>query len=158
MSLIISVIGIYDSNKNETKVTTGSDGTVSIKLKPGVYQYQEIVAPKGYELNNTIYSFTVAKDGTVTFNTANGIIYDKKKEEKPDIPTEPEKPDTPDEPKGNVIIPIENTIVQKTIKEQPENMVNGRLPQTGETEGTIIVVAIIAISGIYFETKIRNKE
>lgn len=171
-----AIIGIYDINKKEVKITTGDNGTVSFKAKPGVYQYQELVAPDGYELNNTIYTFTVTKTGEVIFdNNTNGIIYDKKKEEKPaepdkpdtpdipdipdkpdvpDKPEEPNKPVTPDTPKGNTIIPGQNTI----IKEQPENMVNGRLPQTGETEGMVIITLILAVFGIYFGIKIRNKQ
>ena len=119
------------------------------------------MAPDGYELDSTIYTFTVTKTGEVIFdNDTKGIIYDKKKEEKPDIPDTPDKPDVPDKPvtpenpKGNTIIPGENT----TIKEQPENMVNGRLPQTGETEGMVIITLILAVFGIYFGIKIRNKQ
>ncbi len=156
-----AIIGIYDSNKKEVKITTKENGTINFKAKPGVYQYQELVAPDGYELDSTIYTFTVTKTGEVIFdNDTKGIIYDKKKEEKPDIPDTPDKPDVPDKPvtpenpKGNTIIPGENT----TIKEQPENMVNGRLPQTGETEGMVIITLILAVFGIYFGIKIRNKQ
>ena len=161
-----AIIGIYDANKNETKITTTENGTISFKAKPGVYQYQELVAPDGYELNNTIYTFTVAKDGTVTFDSANGIIYNKKKEEKPDVPDVPDnpdipdkpdvpnKPDTPENPKGNVIIPGENTIV----KEPEENIANGKLPQTGQTEEIIAITLVLVIAGIYFGIKIKDKQ
>ena len=60
----------------------GENGTINFKAKPGVYQYQELVAPDGYELDSTIYTFTVTKTGEVIFdNDTKGIIYDKKKEE-----------------------------------------------------------------------------
>lgn len=33
--------------------------------EPGTYYFREVVAPDGYELNETIFSFTVFEDGSI---------------------------------------------------------------------------------------------
>ncbi len=32
---------------------------------PGEYRFREVAAPEGYELNETIFSFTVFEDGSI---------------------------------------------------------------------------------------------
>ena len=57
-----AVFEIMDSDKNviATK-TTGKDGRISVSdLRSGYYR--EISAPQGYELDSTVYPFTVEKD------------------------------------------------------------------------------------------------
>ena len=82
-----AVIGIYDENGNPildsngkaVKITTNSNGIISFKIKPGTYKYKEEKAPSGYQLNDTVYTFSVSDNGTVVFeNNTNGIIYDTK--------------------------------------------------------------------------------
>ena len=91
-----AVIGIYDKDGNEIldengnpiRVTTNANGQVKFNgLEEGTYKYKEIQAPEGYILNDTMYSFTVNKDGSITYENSNnnyGIIYNKKKEEEPE--------------------------------------------------------------------------
>ena len=84
-----AIIEVYDSNGNvkldidgnPVRLTTNENGIATFKASPGKYYYKEVVAPNGYELNDTMYSFTVSKDGTILFeNGTNGIIYNNKKQ------------------------------------------------------------------------------
>ncbi len=75
-------IGLYDNEGNAiTEGITGEDGKVVFTglLVGKTYKYKEIEAPDGYTLNNTIYSFKVAKDGTIEYLgetiEINGIKY-----------------------------------------------------------------------------------
>ena len=90
-----SVIGLCDKNGNilkdkngkEIKGTTDEKGEIDFakitNIEPGTYYYKEIKAPEGYKNNNEIYSFVVDGEGKVTFDKANGKIYNEKnKEEK----------------------------------------------------------------------------
>ena len=80
---------LKDSEGNPIQLITNEKGQIEIRIEPGTYKYKEIEAPEGYELNGTMYSFTVNEDGSVTFengqdgeNGLQGIIYnDKKKTE-----------------------------------------------------------------------------
>ena len=46
--------------------TTGKDGKILVEnLRYGSYHYQEIEAPKGYDLDSTIYDFAVGHDGQI---------------------------------------------------------------------------------------------
>ena len=46
------------------EATTGEDGTVSFEnLVYGSYTYQEIKAPNGYQLDETVYDFSITEDG-----------------------------------------------------------------------------------------------
>ena len=93
-----AIIGIYDkegnavldSEGNPIQLTTNAKGEIELpSLEYGEYQYKEIKAPEGYVLNDTMYSFVVNGDGSITFkagpdgvNGVDGIIYnDKKKTE-----------------------------------------------------------------------------
>ncbi len=93
-----AIIGIYDkegnaildSEGNPIQLTTNTKGEIELpSLEYGEYQYKEIKAPEGYVLNDTMYSFVVNGDGSITFkdgpdgvNGVDGIIYnDKKKTE-----------------------------------------------------------------------------
>ena len=89
-----AIIGIYDkdgnavldSEGNPIQLTTNAKGEIGIpSLEYGEYQYKEIKAPEGYVLNDTMYSFVVNGDGSITFkdgpdgvNGVNGIIYNSK--------------------------------------------------------------------------------
>ena len=89
-----AIIGIYDkegnavldSEGNPIQLTTNAKGEIELpSLEYGEYQYKEIKAPEGYVLNDTMYSFVVNGDGSITFkagpdgvNGVNGIIYNSK--------------------------------------------------------------------------------
>ena len=64
-------IEIYDENNNlYDTVTTGADGTVTIKKIPvGTYTFMEIEAPTGYSLNTTVFEFSIDGHGVVTGTT-----------------------------------------------------------------------------------------
>ena len=71
-----AVIGIYDENKNEiigedgnpVRKITNEKGQVTFeKLEPGIYYYEEIEAPDGYDRDENKYKFVINGDGTVTF-------------------------------------------------------------------------------------------
>ena len=71
---------LFRSKDKDGKVvaesTTDSSGKIVInKIAAGQYKLQETVAPKGYELNKTVYTFTINPDGTVEGETT---IYNKK--------------------------------------------------------------------------------
>lgn len=78
------------------KEYTSNDGTLSnIVLEPGKYTFCEIVAPEGYILNETVFTFEVNADGTVTGTT-------EFTNERVPVTPEPEPEPTPtpdDEPK-----------------------------------------------------------
>jgi uncharacterized surface anchored protein len=61
-------IGVYDAANTEVyKETTGEDGKITISyLAPGTYTFKELTAPEGYSLNETVFTFTVDKNGAVT--------------------------------------------------------------------------------------------
>lgn len=49
---------------------TGKDGNITFKKAvPGTYTFKETVAPNGYLINTTTFTFTVNQDGTVTGTT-----------------------------------------------------------------------------------------
>ncbi len=83
-----AIIALYDEEGNplkgengeEIKLTTDVNGEVTIpSLRYGIYKYKEVEAPEGYELNDTMYSFKVNSDGTITFEgETEGIIYNEK--------------------------------------------------------------------------------
>ena len=76
-----ATIKIYNSDRVEiAEFTTNEYGEIKFRAEPGKYYYQEVIAPEGYELNNTMYEFTVNENGTVTFKDNEGIIYNNKKE------------------------------------------------------------------------------
>ena len=53
-------INIYDSNMNLiNKEITNRGGNISIELEYGKYYYQEVEAPNGYELDDTIYMIDI---------------------------------------------------------------------------------------------------
>ena len=76
-----ATIALYKEGQNQIiqTVTTREDGKGVFKgLRPGTYYYQEIKAPMGYMLNNTIYSFKVNEDGSIEYGENQGIIYNEK--------------------------------------------------------------------------------
>jgi len=62
-----SLVEIRDTDGNVIyRVYTGEDGVLpDIILEPGNYVFEEMVAPKGYIRNKTVFEFTVNPDGTV---------------------------------------------------------------------------------------------
>ena len=60
-------IEITDEDGNVVyKGTSDADGKIYFDApEPGVYQFYEKAAPDGYELNETVFSFTVFDDGTI---------------------------------------------------------------------------------------------
>ena len=67
---------------------TNDDGILpGIVLEPGKYSFQEIVAPEGYVLNETVFSFEVDSEGKITGTTK------FTNERVPEAPTPPETGD-----------------------------------------------------------------
>ena len=68
---------VKDSNGNEIiSATTNANGEITVnKIVPGTYTVQETIAPDGYELNSTVYSFEIDKYGKIDGTTT---IFDKK--------------------------------------------------------------------------------
>ena len=60
-------IVITDKDGNEVfKGTSDENGKVYFEVPaPGEYHFRETVAPEGYELNETVFSFTVFEDGSI---------------------------------------------------------------------------------------------
>lgn len=58
---------ITDKDGNEVfKGTSDENGKVYFKVaEPGKYHFREVVAPEGYKLNETVFTFTVFEDGTI---------------------------------------------------------------------------------------------
>ena len=100
---------------------TNENGEIVInKIAAGQYTLQEVAAPKGYDLNTKLYTFTVNEDGTVSGTTE---IYNNKS----DAPTEPTNPpvedgkpnddnkiDTGDTSKANNYIPLALALLATT--------------------------------------------
>ena len=109
-----AVIGLYDTSGNAIQindkdivVTTNSLGqALFTELEVGkVYQYKEIEAPSGYNINLETYVFRIKEDGTIVYDGNEGIIYDEK------IPIQNEsKPDTPKLPQTGI-----NTVIFGTL-------------------------------------------
>lgn len=57
------------TDKDGNKIFTGTsdeNGKVYFEVpEPGEYHFREVVAPDGYELNETVFSFTVFEDGSI---------------------------------------------------------------------------------------------
>ena len=91
-----AVIAVYDMDGNEVwRGTTDEHGNARWDhATPGVFNYSEVVAPNGYELDNTAHPLTIYKDGAIT-----GVltIFNREKPDEPDEPTPPPvtPPDTP---------------------------------------------------------------
>ena len=162
-----ATIALYKEGQNETMqtVTTGENGKGTFTgLRAGTYYYKEVKAPVGYILNEEMYTFTIGEDGSVTYGTNEGIIYNKKKPidpvepddpvdppEEPDIPdkpTEPDKPEEPDRPTqpDTPSKPQEPTTPNVPVKPNIPNDYIGNLPKTGETI-VVLVIAVIVLSG-----------
>ena len=62
---------VYDSSgKQVAEGYTDNNGKLKIKDLPyGEYTYQEFKAPKGFKLDETAYSFSIAEDGTTVTHT-----------------------------------------------------------------------------------------
>ena len=71
-----ATIKLIDENGVEQTAVTDENGDVTFSgLKLGkVYTYKETIAPSGYTLNSTEYSFRVEDDGTITDIVGNRII------------------------------------------------------------------------------------
>lgn len=55
------------ASQQVSQTITGTDGTTSIEGLPiGTYTFRETLAPSGYVINPTTFSFTIASDGTIT--------------------------------------------------------------------------------------------
>ncbi len=74
-------IGIYDEFGNLLEQDiSDEEGKVVFSgfIRGRTYYYKEITAPEGYKLNETTYSFAIAKDGTITYiGDTEGIIYNE---------------------------------------------------------------------------------
>lgn len=66
-----AVIEIYDGDERLLyRAITGEDGALpDIRLAPGKYSFQEVVAPSGYGIHRFRMSFTVNSDGSITGDT-----------------------------------------------------------------------------------------
>ena len=53
---------------------TSTDGLTIQDLLPGEYQVQEIQAPPGYILTDSVFTFTINADGTVTYENGNELV------------------------------------------------------------------------------------
>ena len=61
-------ITVYDKNGDVVfSGITNENGSITIKNLPaGEYTFKETGAPKGYQLNTTVFTFTIHEDGSVT--------------------------------------------------------------------------------------------
>ncbi len=159
-----AVIGLYDANGNklDEKVTDENGIVTFTNLKTGTYHYQELQAPNGYVLNDTMYKLTVNEDGSISYVENKGIIYNDKKEE-PSKPEEPVKPEEPEEPKDPEK-PGEPSKPEEPIKPEPpkdkptiDNLPNF-LPQTGEQMAIMILITIAMSSVTYYGMKLYKQK
>lgn len=61
---------IYDSNKQfVTDVTTDENGKATVNVDYGTYYFQEVNAPEGYIMDDTIYTFTVDAENRTFYKT-----------------------------------------------------------------------------------------
>lgn len=72
-------ITIYDKVGTAIRTgVTGEDGTVTFTYLPyGTYTFKETIAPEGYVINETVFTFTIDRDGKVT---GDNTVTDKKTE------------------------------------------------------------------------------
>ena len=61
---------IYDSNKQfVTDVTTDENGKATVNVDYGTYYFQEVNAPEGYIMDDTIYTFNVDAENRTFYKT-----------------------------------------------------------------------------------------
>ena len=75
-----ATIVLIDEQGNETRGVTNKDGYVIFgNLEKGkTYTYKEVEAPKGYVLNEKVYTLTVNENGQITYGENGGIIENEK--------------------------------------------------------------------------------
>ena len=156
-------IGLYDSEGNELKdsegnpiqLITNEKGQIEFRIEPGTYKYKEIEAPEGYVLNDTMYSFTVNEDGSITFkdgpdgvNGVDGIIYNDKKV----IEVPPDKDDNEIKDNNEIIdnqVKNNETIISKPSNNVSANIKEGSFPHTGKYT-MFFAIGIITLISCYF--------
>lgn len=69
----------------DTKTTDGSGNVTFAKLGAGTYTVQETIAPSGYNLNSTLYTINISKEGVITV-TVDGELSPVTKLEVPNYP------------------------------------------------------------------------
>lgn len=69
---------------------TDKKGVAEFELEFGKYFYQEFDAPKGYQIDDTMYEFSISEDGQMV-----SVVMTNKLEKTPEKPEEPKKPEKP---------------------------------------------------------------
>ncbi|MCI8361971.1 MAG: hypothetical protein HFJ41_02285, partial [Clostridia bacterium] len=139
-----AVIEIKDALGNSVKLTTNKNGMITFKAFNGIYTYKEITAPIGYKLNDTEYTFTSSDDGTVTYDSAKGIIYNDRVTMEEDLIITKKRTGTETLLPGAVIGIFDadgNKIAEKTTRE------NGAVSFTGLEVGSYYYKEISAPAG-----------
>ena len=146
---------LKDSEGNPIQLITNEKGQIEFRIEPGTYKYKEIEAPEGYVLNDTMYSFVVNGDGSITFkdgpdgvNGVDGIIYNDKKET--EVP--PDKDDNEIKDNNEIIdnqVKNNETIISKPSNNVSANIKEGSFPHTGRYT-MFFAIGIITLISCYF--------
>lgn len=154
------------------KITVGenqksnNDGEIIYeKIKAGDYELQEITAPEGYELSDTIYSISL--NDTKTFAWEYTVTNEKTSEgTDPTTPVDPENPDTPDTPdtpdnpddKDTPKPPVDTTDDLKPSASSSK--ANSTNVATGDTTNLTMLYALLVSSllGFVVIAKRRNEQ
>jgi len=115
-------------------VTTDADGRIShLRLVPGTWNLQEVEAPEGFILDNTIHTFEVTVDGRIEDLRVLELTIENERDEVPYVPQETPDPEEPE-------VPEETT---PTVPEAPqETTPTVKAPQTGDWSNLGLWVAI----------------
>ncbi len=109
------------------ELTTGEDGRATSEvLLSGEYTIQEITAPEGYELDDTVYTVTVSSD-----SVALQVITNEKSAEDPEDPADEDDSDKD----GTTTSQTTTTTTHRVVKKRTA------LPQTGDAASIAAVVA-----------------
>lgn len=87
---------------------TNKEGVAEFELEFGKYFYQEFDAPDGYQIDDTLYEFSITEDGQMV-----SVVMTNQPEETPEEET-PENPDTPEDDNPEPTVPSQSTEGPKT--------------------------------------------
>ncbi|WMM34122.1 SpaA isopeptide-forming pilin-related protein [Shouchella clausii] len=166
-------------------LTTDESGSVQLDgLAPGTYQLVETKAPAHYQLNETPIAFEISKGQTerLVLTVENTLIPPGEEPKEPQPPSEPKEPQPPSEPKQPLTEPGDGqtptgpqnnnggTGTGKTgqpkagggdpsplLSKGAQPASGGQLPQTGETEMFMFMVAGLLLMAIGALTLVNGR-
>lgn len=141
-----AIIKIWDDLGWSIQETTGETGRF-LFLAPhaGVFHMQEVTPPPGYQINSTVYDFTVHEDGSITGTTT--------------IFNYPDGTPPPGSKIGKVMASYTSSLSGRGYNSfgVPGVRLPGALPKTGDDTPMTIYLILFAFSGLILAAVYRRK-